>query len=470
MSVSGVIAETGRGLAPLGTAELPPPPLSIWRIVGPGIVAAGAGLGSGEFILFPFVASNVGLAFLWAAIIGVMLQYFLNMEIERYALATGETAITGMNRLGRHWGLVMLFMALASLGWPGWAASSATLVTYLIGGDPQLIGVLMLIASVLMLTVSPVVFRTLERTLAIKVAAVGILFIGAIPFVVSAETAVQAVRSAASPVLPVEQLGWAVVLGAVAFAGMGGVGNLCLSNWVRDKGFGMGAHAPRIVSPLLGVPVAAPGTGWRFTIDEESMRRWRGWWRLANIEQLTAFAATCIITIALTSLLAFAVFAGRPDLPSDISFLLVQGQDLSERLGNWFGTLFWVIGAFSMFGTQVAVMDVLARLSADVIHSGYGKGNSESRVYAITVCALGAFGIAVIALNAAQPLALLILSACLAGFSVVVYAPILILLNRRLLPRQLWPGWPRVAVLVLATLVFAAAAGATIADQISRYF
>ena len=127
-----------------------------------------------------------------------MLQFFLNMEIERYALATGETAITGMNRLGRHWGLVMLLMALASLGWPGWAASSATLVTYLVGGDPQLIGVLMLVASVLMLTVSPVVFRTLERTLAVKVIAVFILFVGAIPFVVSAETAVEAARSAAS--------------------------------------------------------------------------------------------------------------------------------------------------------------------------------------------------------------------------------------------------------------------------------
>ncbi|HEX6218296.1 MAG TPA: Nramp family divalent metal transporter, partial [Sphingomicrobium sp.] len=201
-----------------------------------------------------------------------------------------------------------------------------------------------------------------------------------------------------------------------------------------------------------------------------SMRRWKGWWRLANIEKLAAFAATCIVTIALTSLLAFAVFAGRPDLPNDINFLLVEGQVLSEKLGDWFGTLFWVIGAFSMFGTQVAIMDVLARLSADVIHSGYGRGRSESRVYALTVCALGLFGIAVIALNVAQPLALLILSACLAGFSVVIYAPLLILLNRRLLPRALWPGWPRVLVLVLTTLVFAAASAATIFDQLSRFF
>ena len=62
-------ADRPRGtLAPLGVAELPAPPRSVWPIVGPGIVAAGVGLGSGEFIFFPYVASQIGLGFLWAAV------------------------------------------------------------------------------------------------------------------------------------------------------------------------------------------------------------------------------------------------------------------------------------------------------------------------------------------------------------------------------------------------------------------
>jgi len=36
---------------------------------------------------------------LWAALVGVSLQFFLNMEIERWTLATGETAIAGFARL-----------------------------------------------------------------------------------------------------------------------------------------------------------------------------------------------------------------------------------------------------------------------------------------------------------------------------------------------------------------------------------
>ena len=39
--------------------------------------------------------------FLWAAVLGVVNQFFINMEIERYTLATGETALTGFSRYWR---------------------------------------------------------------------------------------------------------------------------------------------------------------------------------------------------------------------------------------------------------------------------------------------------------------------------------------------------------------------------------
>jgi hypothetical protein len=48
----------------------------------------------------------VGLVFLWAVVIGVLTKFFLNMEIERYTLATGETAITGFSRFWKPWGIV----------------------------------------------------------------------------------------------------------------------------------------------------------------------------------------------------------------------------------------------------------------------------------------------------------------------------------------------------------------------------
>jgi hypothetical protein len=118
-----------KGLPRREVREMPEPPRNYWRLVGPGIVAGGVGLSSGEFVLWPFIASQVGLVLLWGALIGVVTQFFLNMEVERYTLATGETALTGFNRFWKHWGLVFAVLGYFANLWPGWAISSATLAS-----------------------------------------------------------------------------------------------------------------------------------------------------------------------------------------------------------------------------------------------------------------------------------------------------------------------------------------------------
>lgn len=449
-------------LAPLGIAELPASPTQWRRIIGPGIVASGVGLGSGEFILFPYIATQVGLAFVWAAMIGVVLQYFLNMEIERYTLATGETVLTGFSRLGRHWGLAFVLMTMLVTLWPGWATSSATMITYLVGGDARWIAVGILVAVGLILTLSPVVYRTLERAQSIKAAAIILLIAGAALFAIPAGIWTEAPVLIAQPAWPAAELGWALLLGAVAFAGTGGGANLCQSSWIRDKGFGMGAHAARIESPLFGEPVAAPGTGWRFEPDAAAMTRWRAWWRFANIEQLTTFVAITLATILFTSLLAHALLGGRDDLPRDISFLALEGQILSERVGDWFGRFFWIVGAFALFMTAVGAVDVTGRLAADVVRTSYAEGKSESSIYAVIVWVIVALGIVIIGSGASQPLLLLIISGSIAGFMMFLYSGLLIMLNRRLLDPPLRPRAGRIAALVAAMAFFGAIAGATL--------
>ena len=76
---------------------------------GPSVILVGVGVASGEYILFPYIASQAGLVFLWAAVVGVAVQFFINMEIERYTLATGETAIGSFQRLWRPWGAILAF-------------------------------------------------------------------------------------------------------------------------------------------------------------------------------------------------------------------------------------------------------------------------------------------------------------------------------------------------------------------------
>ena len=259
------------GLPVREVRDMPEPPSNYWRLVGPGIVAGGVGLSSGEFVLWPYIASQVGLVLLWGAMIGVVTQFFLNMEVERYTLATGETAVTGFNRFWRHWGLVFAVMAYFANLWPGWAISSATLASYLFGGSPTIIAVISLLVIGFALTFAPVIYVALERLIFVKVAAVLVLVVLGVAFAIEPESW-QALPAGFAGIgeLP-EGLSVALVFGAIAFAGSGGAQNLCQSNWIRDKGFGMGQYVPRLVSPVTGAPEAKdlPATSYIFETDAD---------------------------------------------------------------------------------------------------------------------------------------------------------------------------------------------------------
>ena len=306
-------------------------------MIGPGVIAAGVGLASGEFILYPYIASQVGLVFVWAALVGLLTQFFLNMEIERYTLATGETALTGFSRFWRHWGLVFALMTYFANLWPGWATSSATLVTYLWGGSVTWISIAMLLAIGAILTLAPIVYVALERAEMLKVAAVLLLVVVGSVFAVTADSWSDLPQIVTDASVPVSELGFAVLLGALAFAGGGGGQNLVQSNWIRDKRYGMGRYVPRIASPVTGQPEAAPSTGFIFEPDEANLARWRGWWRFANTEQLCTFVLISFISIVFTSVLAYSTVFGLPGLPDDIGFLQVEGQQLAATVGGWFG-------------------------------------------------------------------------------------------------------------------------------------
>ena len=443
---------------------LPEPPSSTWRIIGPGIIAAGVGLASGEFILFPYIASQVGLVFVWAALIGLVTQFFLNMEIERYTLATGETALTGFSRFWRHWGLVFAVLALFANLWPGWVTSSATMVTYLWGGSLTWIAVGMLLAIGLILTLAPVVYVALERAEMLKVAAVLVLLAVGAFAAVSAEAWADVPTIVTDATVPTE-LGVALLLGALAFAGAGGGQNLVQSNWIRDKGFGMGKYVPRIKSPVTGQPEAAPSTGFIFEPTDENLGRWRSWWRLANREQLYTFVLITFLTILFTSLLAYSTVYGRDDVANDIGFLQTEGDVLAAEVGSWFGTFFWIIGAFSLFCAALGIVDYSARLVADVVKTAYAQHVKESTLYFAVVWVLVLVGCGIVLAGFTQPLVLLVISACVGGLMMFIYSILLLVLNRRVLPDQIKIRGFRVAVLGWSVALFGILSVLTIIDQ-----
>ncbi|GAB2929347.1 Nramp family divalent metal transporter [Nonomuraea fastidiosa] len=449
-----------RVLPTVEVRDLPEPPRSTWRIIGPGLVGAGVGLASGEFILWPYIASQVGLVFIWGAAIGIITQWFLNMEIERYTLATGETALTGFSRMWKHWGLVFVIMTLCSNLWPGWVTTSATMVTYLTGtgeGSVRYIAIAMLIVIALGLTLAPVIYTALEKVIFVKIALVATLIVVGIVVAITAESWVQLGRGLTVDArFPVPPLEFAVLMGAIAYAGAGGGQNLCQSNWIRDKGFGMGLYVPRLVSPVTGQEEAVSSTGFQFAPTKENLARWKNWWRFANVEQAWTFAVVSFVTIALMSMLAYSTVFGKPGLENSIAFLQAEGEVLQDVVGPWFGILFWVIGALALFASAMGIVDYTSRLASDTIKTVYlrDKPISVNRVYFIVVWALALFGTVILLAGLDQPLILLVFSACFAAVMMFVYSILLIVLNRKALPEALKVRSYRLGALIWSVLFF----------------
>lgn len=454
-----------------------PPPLPLGRILGPSVILAGLGVGSGEYIIWPFITAAVGPAFLWAAVVSITFQYFINMEIERYTLVTGETAIAGFVRRWRHWGWIFCGFTLVPNVWPGWATGGVTVFTFLIGGgNVGYITVGVMIAIGFALTLSPVVYQTLERAQFFKVGLTLVFLSVAIVAAISpnawselpsAVTGFGALPD--SSAVPITLL-----LSALVFAGAGGVNNLAQSNWIRDKGFGMGAYIPRIVSPITGEDVAVPTTGVLMATDDENLARFRVWWKRANIEQLVSFWFICVFSIVVFSLLAYSTVGGQVlSNQAGLGFIKAEGEVLTRVVAPWFGTFFWVFGSMSLVLVALGSVDYIARIVADILRTVYFQGHAywtESRLYFYAVWAGVLSGSAILLSGVQQPLVLLMTAACLNGLVMVVYGALLVQLNLVGLPAPLRIRGLRLVMLILGTAFYGFFGGWLVIAQVRAFF
>ena len=101
------------------------------HVVGPSMIALGMGLGAGELLLWPNLIASGGYGILWLFTVGVLTQFVVISEIERWTVATGESVFAGMGRLTRRafWPWFFLAATLVSFFWPGGAAESAAFVS-----------------------------------------------------------------------------------------------------------------------------------------------------------------------------------------------------------------------------------------------------------------------------------------------------------------------------------------------------
>jgi hypothetical protein len=473
---AAVPVEARSGLPSWVRQDLPDPPrprgLAWIGVVGPGVIVLGASIGSGEFLLGPAVFVKYGLTLLWVATASVTLQTIFNTELMRYTVATGEPVFTGFMRTApssRFWALFYTIVYLAQLGWPAWAANAAGAIFFLwarrlaLPADADVvyqIGVGVFFACVAVLLVGRRIERTLEVLNWILVAWILTSFLGLAVWLVSGPTWVAGVAglagyapSAGTWTLLPPGVEWVLIAALVAYSGAGGVINLTLTNWARDRGYGMGSRVGYIPAAVGGSRESLAHTGFMADGSPENLARWRGWWRVVAADQWGVFFAGGILGMLFPALIYVSTLPAGTDIRG-----LGIAAALAERLGATAGPLISgyvaLLGAWILFKTQLDGLDGTTRVLTDIVWTGSARvrnwrGGDVRRVYYTVLAIVVAWG--VVALRLAQPIVLLQVAANVAGVVFVITALHVLYLNTRVLPEPFRPPlWRRAALVVMA--------------------
>jgi hypothetical protein len=470
--------ETRSGLAPWARAELPPPPsprgLGWLAAVGPGVIVLGLSIGSGEFLLGPAVFVRHGLTLLWVTVVAIVLQTLFNLEVMRYTVATGEPVFTGFMRTrpsASLWACVYGALYLLQYGWPAFAGTAAGGLFFLAAGrlprpsDAGMIygiGVGIFLACVGILCIGRRIVRTLEvLNWGLVATTLGALLVLALVFVPAsrwgAGLAALSGFSTDSGRFEWFPPGADLVLLAalVAYSGAGGAANLVLSNWARDKGYGMSAHVGYIPA-AMGSRVDLAACGFMFPPDPEAMRRWRGWWRIVRADQWGVFASGALLGMLLPALLYVTFLPAGEDIQG-LGISAALASAVGERSGPLLATGIALLGAWLLFKTQLDNFEGMVRALTDILWTASARvrrwrGGDVRAVYYTLMTLLAVWGI--VALRLAQPIVLLKLGANVAAAIFVIASMHLLYINTRLLPPHVRPSLGRRMALVATALFY----------------
>lgn len=485
-------------LPPWTVEDLPEPAPLSWRhwtkFIGPGIVMMGIQIGGGEWLLGPEITARYGGGLMWIATVAIVLQVFYNLECGRYALYCGEPVTTGFMRTRPgpwFWSGLLVLLSLSALI-PGLSTNAAAVLASLFLGRPpeaaDRVLVMSLAFACLIGVALPVllggkIYNMLQFVMTTKVVAVlgfclivGVLFVspdhwwdvmsgfgkfGHVP--TQAEEGEVVVNALAhyweSGGWPILALGNIAVLGAFAgYAGGGGLANSTYSNYVRDKGWGMGRHVGAIASAIGGRQVTLSHLGKTFPLSDENQRRWRGWWKYLMTDQVLVWAPGCFMGMALPALLSLEFASHSPIYHEaqrlDWSQAIITADGIAHHpafgvWGRWMWFLTLLVGLLVLLPSQMSIVEDFSRRWTDIIWSANQRvreGMAPHQVKYIYYSLLAAYVTWTLIAQAlfgiwGTPKLMTLIIANLNNLAIGITSFQLLWINCRFLPSPLRPSW-----------------------------
>jgi hypothetical protein len=469
-------------LPPWQMDELPAPPAftlrNALRVIGPGAILLAGSIGGGEWLVGPSTAAKYGPGVFWIATLGILLQLCFNLEAIRYTLYTGEPIATGFLRLrpgSRFWAGVYSLLAVAQLGVPALAGLCASVLFAGLAGrlavDADQPAVLALTYGMIVIVVLILMFGgTIERMLEwaswfmiafifVFLLAVNVLYV---PPATWQSTAAGFFQFGYLP----EKADFMLLATLAATAGSGGIGNMAISNWVRDKGFGMGSRVGAIASAVGGRHVTLSHTGKVFPITAENLRRWAAWWRYVLADQVWLWALGCFVGMFLNVNLARAVMPAGKDI-TGIAAGAYQAKYLADHIWPGMWALGLLNGFWILFSTHLGNTDTLVRTVTDITWTASSRvrqwRGGVAKLYYALLIGFSLWGAAAVWMN--TPMEWFKVLGTMAGLIMALASVQVLVVNTRLLPPELRPGWLRRAGLVACALFYGAFSAAVVVEQ-----
>jgi hypothetical protein len=438
--------------------DMPMPPKNFLKLIGPGLVLIAMGLGSGEFVLWPYLATQFGLGILWGALVGILFQYFVSNETGRYTLITGNSVFTGFKKLSKFFPAWFIVSTFLSFGWPGIIATGGEILGRLLNiSDYKWLTILMLISIGLIFSFGGKVYSTLEniQKVFLLISIPIILLIAAL--VIQPETILEISKG----LIGIGQnylffpagIVLGQFLGAIAYSGAGG--NLILSHsfYIQDKKLGMAFYGQGEINKKDNN--LAKEVSHELQLNQENIKRFKKWFSVVAREQFFSFAVIGLLTIILLAVISYKLL--YPLVASnDIEFIFLEASKLS-LIAPVFGSILLILGVTFLYTTQLGVFESTSRIMSENLHlaSKYFAKIPRSKLFFLFLWLQIVFGVIIAFLNIATPLQILFLNTTFSAISMFILSGSILWLNTsNNIPKELRPGIFRKLMLLISFIFF----------------
>lgn len=299
-----------------------------WKLIGPGIVVAGTGVGAGDLVATLAAGASFGYALLWAVVLGTLFKIALVEGAGRYVLASGRTIFQGWRTLGRWtgwyfgpyiviWGLVYGATAMSSSALP-------LVALFPDGPDLKVWAIAMGLVGFAVVWLGR--YGWVEKIMALFV---GLMFVTVVGAAILATPNVPDMLTGLAPTIP----DGALVNTLAVAGGVGGTITLAAYGyWLREKGW------------------AAPA-----------------WMRVMRLDNGVAYLVTGIFVVAMLVVGAELLYSANLALASGDRALVDLSDVLEERYGTGYGKVFLFGFWASSFSSLIGVWNGVSLMFADYL-------------------------------------------------------------------------------------------------------